>query len=119
MRTNVKALGVGLAIAAIAGNAAAHDRPGAYWRTVQAESIASIRGMPMRVHDCRGLGRAVVADGVRRYRHFRCVAGARAPWEEHDTVAVLFVLHPLSPYVGRRSRHAFSEVRFIGGPGVP
>ena len=76
-------IGVVLAVvtllgAAIEVDAAAHCRPGAYWRTREAESITTIRGMRVRVDECRGLGRAVVDNGVRRYRHFRCDAATRA-----------------------------------------
>jgi hypothetical protein len=91
----------------------------AYWSVGQAKSIATIRSMRVRVRECRGFGRALVEDGVRRYRHFRCVAGTRAPWERYDTIAVLYVLHPLGPYFGSRSRHTLTQVRFIGGPGIP
>ena len=69
--------------------------------------------------ECRGLGRAVVDNGVRRYRHFRCDAATRARGQTYDTVTVLYVLHPLGPYVGPRSRHTLTHVEFIGGPGIP
>jgi hypothetical protein len=122
MRFFALALGVSLgAVTAltVSSDAAAHDRPGAYWSVGQAKSIATIRGMPVGARECRGRGRALVEDGVRRYRHFRCVAGTREPWEKYDTVAVLYVLRPRSPYVGPRSRHTVTHVRFIGGPGIP
>jgi hypothetical protein len=97
-----------------------HDRPGAYWRIAEAEAISNVRGMRVRVRECRGLGMVLATDGVRRYRHFRCVAGARASWQSYDTVGVLYVLHPLGPYTGPgESRHILTNVRFIGGPGVP
>jgi hypothetical protein len=110
---------VALLSAAIAVDAAAHCREGAYWRTGQAESITTIRGMRVRVHECRGLGRAIVDKGVRRYRHFRCDAATRAPGQTYDTVTVLYVLHPLVRYVGPRSGHRLTKVEFIGGPGIP
>lgn len=75
--------------------------------------------MPVNVHACRGVGGKVTRRGVARYRHFRCVAGTRAPWERYDTIAVLYVLHPLGTYRGARSRYALTDVRFIGGPGIP
>jgi hypothetical protein len=121
-RSPSKALGVVLAAAVLGtshGRAATHERPGAYWQTWQAESISTIRGMPVRVLECRGLGRAAIDDGVRRYPRFRCVAGTRAPWETYDTVAVFYVLRPHGPYVGPRSRHTLTQVRFIGRPGIP
>jgi hypothetical protein len=49
---------------------------------------------------------------------FRCLAGTRAPWETYDTIAVLYVGHPLGPFCGSRSRYALTQVRFIGGPGI-
>lgn len=106
-------------VGAISCTAADHDRSGAYWRTDEAESISTVRGMTVRVTACRGCGQAEIDDGVRRYRRFRCVAGARAPWQQYDTVAVRYVVHPLAPYVGSRSRYALREVRFVGGPGIP
>jgi hypothetical protein len=118
-----RVLGVALAAAVllsttIAG-AAGHERPSAYWPASQAESISTVRGMPIRGTECRGLGQAVVDDGVSRYRRFRCAARTRAPWETYDTIAVYYVLRPLGPYVGPESPHGLTQVRFIGGPGIP
>ena len=97
-----------------------HDRPGAHWRVAEAESISKVRGLRVHVRECRGVGKGVAAvDGRRRFRHFRCVAGARASWQTYDSVAVLYVLHALGPYVGSRSHHTLTDVRFIGGPGIP
>jgi hypothetical protein len=104
---------------ASAGRHTAEHDPGAYWRVTQAESISTVRGMRVRVRSCQGLGRARIEAGVRRYRHFRCLAGARASWDTYDTVAVKYVLHPLGPFAGRRSRYALTQVRFVGGPGIP
>jgi hypothetical protein len=53
------------------------------------------------------------------YSRFECLAGARAAFQRYDTVAVLYVLHPLEEYDGPTSRHRLTDVRFIGGPGVP
>jgi hypothetical protein len=91
----------------------AHERA-SHWTARQAESVTTIRGLRVHVLGCRGLGRAVTRNHVPRYRHFRCTAGTRAPGERYDTVAVLYVLHPL-----RGERFALTNVRFIGGPGVP
>jgi hypothetical protein len=122
-QARARRIGVGLAAVALLGTAhatpAAHERPGAYWQTWQAESISTIRGMHVRALECRGLGRALTDGGVRRYRRFRCVAGTRAPWETYDTIAVFYVLRPLGPYVGARSRQTLTQVHFIGGPGIP
>jgi hypothetical protein len=119
------ASGVAVALAAVVllsttiGGAAANDQPSPYWQAWQAESISTVRGMPVRGGECRGLGRAIADDGVRRYRRFRCAARARAPWETYDTIAVHYVLQPLGPYVGPASPHTLTQVRFIGGPGIP
>jgi hypothetical protein len=75
--------------------------------------------MLVSVRECHGLGQPMTVGRHRRYRHFRCVAGTRAPWETYDTIAVLYVLHPLGPYAGPRSRYTLTQVRFIGGPGIP
>ena len=116
-------LGVALAAAVlltttIAG-AEVHERLSPYWPAWQAESISTVRGMPVRGRDCRGVGRAIVDDGVRRYRRFRCAARARAPWETYDTIAVLYMVHSLGPYAGPASPHTLTQVHFIGGPGIP
>lgn len=104
-----------LAAALVAPRAAAHDRPGNFWTVKQAESITSIRGTPVRVRECKGLGKA--RERV-LYRHFSCVAGTRLRYQPIDTVAVTYVLHPLGGYSGRRSRHVTTNVKFVGH-GVP
>jgi hypothetical protein len=114
----VQVSAIALVSAAIAGTACG-SRSGEYWRQREAASITTIRGMPVHVLECRGLGKAVVDNGVRRYRDFRCLAGGRAPGETYDTVGVFYVLRALGPYVGPRSRHTLTQVRFIGGPGIP
>jgi hypothetical protein len=91
------------------------DSTAVLWTERQAESIASVRGMPVHDAECRGLGAGSEAE----HERFNCVAGARAPWQTYDTVAVSYVLHPLAEYDGRRSRHRLTKVRFVGGPGVP
>ena len=93
------------------GEEAAKDRG---WTVREAESIRSVRGLPVRVRHCRGLGAAVRDGGVLRYDRLSCVAGARLPHEEADTVAVLFELVPVDA-----SGYELREVRFIGGPGIP
>jgi hypothetical protein len=89
-----------------------------YWTAEQAESIRSVRGLTVRRSECRGQGEPVESG---RYRHFRCVAGARATSDPYpiDTVAVLYVLHPRARYQGPASQHRLTDVRFIGGPGIP
>ncbi len=85
----------------------------------QAESITSVRGTPVRVRHCRGLGRGERKDGEPRYRRFACEAGARAETDKYETVAVRYVLHPLGDYQGPGSRRRLTNVRFTGGPGIP
>jgi hypothetical protein len=89
------------------------------WTVRQAESISTIRGMRVRVRQCRGLGEATSDGGSRRFRRFACVAGARREGEAFDTVGVFYDLRPLGEYDGPSSRHALANVRFIGGPGIP
>jgi hypothetical protein len=91
------------------------------WTTMQAESISVVRGMPVRVHYCRGLDGADRRRAEPRFTRFRCLAGARASSDPYgvETIAVLYVLHPLAPYHGPGSKHRLTNVRFIGGPGIP
>jgi hypothetical protein len=84
------------------------------WTVRQAESITSIRGTPVRVRHCRGL-----VGSEDRYESFECLAGARTAFDQYDTVGVFYVLHPLGAYEGRRSKYRLSNVRFVGGPGIP
>jgi hypothetical protein len=99
------------ALGACAGGEEADDRG---WTVSQAESIRSVRGLPVRVWHCRGLGAALRNGDVLRYDRFACVAGARLPQEEVDTVAVLYELDAQDA-----SSYELREVRFIGGPGIP
>jgi hypothetical protein len=85
------------------------------WTIPQAETVTVIRGTPVTVRGCRGLGRGEAG----RFERFACVAGARAPTDDADTVAILYELRPSGPYEGARSRYALTNVRFVGGPGVP
>jgi hypothetical protein len=89
------------------------------WTAREAESITSVRGMAVRVRHCRGLGRGRKDGAVVRYRRFACVAGARRPSERFDTVGVFYVLRPLGEYDGPRSKYRLTNVRFVGGPGIP
>jgi hypothetical protein len=84
------------------------------WTVEQAESIAEVRGLPVRVAGCRGLGRGERDGKVLRYARFACSAGARARGDRFDTVAVLFEVH-----VRDDSAPELQAVRFVGGPGIP
>ena len=108
-RTVVALVGV-LAVTACGGGRA--ETPAAMWTEAQAESIRSVRGLPVRVRHCDGLGAALEAGGKQYYARFACLAGARASFQAYDTVAVTYVLRPLGRYTGRSSRHALAEVRF-------
>jgi hypothetical protein len=88
---------------------------GRFWTEREAESITTIRSLPATVRGCEGLGES--DDG--RYARFECLAGTRAAWETYDTIAVTYVLHPLEEYDGPRSRHRLTNVKFVGGPGIP
>jgi hypothetical protein len=84
------------------------------WTVRQAESITLIRGTPVRVRHCRGL-----AGRDDRYESFECLASGRTGFDRFDTVGVFYVLQPLGEYEGRRSKYRLSNVRFVGGPGIP
>jgi hypothetical protein len=100
---------IGLAIAVGAALGACNgDESG--WTTAQAESIASVRGLPVDVRRCEGIGEA----DEQRYRRLRCVAGARLSGERFDTVAVTFEVVPRT-----REDYTIENVRFFGGPGIP
>lgn len=71
--------------------------------------MTRVRGMKVRVLECRGLG----SETDDRYERFACRAGTRAPGERFDTVAVLYKLRV------RDSTHALYDVSFIGGTGIP
>jgi hypothetical protein len=89
------------------------------WTVQQAESITSIRGLTVRVRSCRGVDGDQGGGRNGRFQRFACVAGARAEFDRYDTVGILYVLHPLEDYDGVSSRHRLTEVRFLGGPGIP
>jgi hypothetical protein len=89
------------------------SRPG--WTEREAESITTIRSLPATVRGCEGIGES--DDG--RYQRFECLAGTRAAWESYDTISVTYVLHPIDEYEGPTSRHRLTNVKFIGGPGIP
>lgn len=74
-----------------------------------------MRGTPVTARHCRGAG-PEKGDG---YGRFECVAGARAPTDAYDTVAVHYVLLPLGEYEGPKSPHRLTNVTFVGGPGIP
>lgn len=93
----------------------AGDAPEPRWTVPQAESITTVRSLPVRVLSCDGLG----APEGGEYGRFDCVGGTRAPWERYDTIAVYYVLRPLAEFEGPRSRHRLMRVRFVGGPGIP
>jgi hypothetical protein len=108
----------GLAFACVAGLAAVvfgcadTERRGTAWTVDRAESITTIRGMAVRVVQCRGLGTPDEGE-ARRYRRFACEAGARRRGEPYDTVAIYYVIRVLAA-----GEYVLENARFIG-PGVP
>lgn len=109
-----------LLLAGLVGGCAEEKDPGvAEWTVQQAESITSVRGMSVRVRYCRGLAGSFRGEAKERFRRFVCLAGARASFDRYDTVGVLYMLRPLGDYDGPDSRHRLSNVRFVGGPGIP
>jgi hypothetical protein len=110
-------VGATVVLACVAAGCAGSDAPSVpRWTEPEAESIRTVRSLPVRVLSCDGLG-ASEPDG--RYARFDCVGGTRAPWETYDSIAVFYELRPLEEYDGPRSRHALTRVRFVGGPGIP
>jgi hypothetical protein len=111
-RLSGAALALAVLLAAACSAGADSER---LWTEREAESITTVRSLPVTVRGCEGLGKG--DDG--RYSRFECLAGARAAWESYDTIAVTYVLHPLGEYVGPRSRRRLTNVKFVGGPGIP
>ena len=117
MRLRAHALALSIALAA--GCSGGQEPDEATWTIAEAESISAVRGLRVRVEQCRGLGTAEGEGATARYRRFMCVAGGRNPADPVDTVAVLYELKPLEAYDGPSSEHALENVRFVGGPGIP
>ena len=112
MRSLGPAIVVVLACAACAGG---DDSGVPLWTETQAESVPTVRSLPVHRAECQGLG----AEERGRYASFDCVAGTRAPWQTYDTIAVLYVLYPLADYDGPGTKHRLGRVKFVGGPGIP
>jgi len=104
-------------VAAGCAGASMSDEP--RWTERQAASITTVRGMHVRAVRCRGLGRHEARNDRHAYTRFDCLAGTRAPGERYDTVTVMYVLRPLAKYERPHSAHRLTNVRFIGGPGIP
>jgi hypothetical protein len=83
------------------------------WTIDRAESVTTIRGMAVRVLQCRGLGTPDGKGEARSYRRFACEAGARVAGERYDTVAVHYEIR-----LRVSGGYVLKDVRFIG-PGVP
>jgi uncharacterized membrane protein len=92
---------------------------GAWWTVREAESIAVVRGMPVHVQACRGVGPGRIQDGARVHRQFECTAGTGRPADRADTVGVTYRLRPLGPWEVCCPPHALTDTRFFGGPGIP
>jgi hypothetical protein len=111
----MRSLGPVLLLALVCAACAGGDSGPPLWTESEAESIASVRSLPVNDAECEGRGEA----DEDRYASFDCVAGTRAPWETYDTIAVFYVVRPLAEYDGPRSRHRLGRVKFVGGPGIP
>jgi hypothetical protein len=112
-------LGCLVFLSCLGGCAFGNESRDAEWTVQQAESITSIRGLTVRVRNCRGIDGHQGGGRKWRFQRFACVAGARAEFDRYDTVGILYVLHPLEDYDGVSSRHRLTDVRFLGGPGIP
>jgi hypothetical protein len=100
-----------IAVATAVGGCGDEERG---WTVRQAESLDSVRGMPVRVRECRGLGELSRDGAAPRYERLRCLAGARLEGERFDTVAVRYEVWPRD-----ESDYELRRVQFIGGPGIP
>jgi hypothetical protein len=105
---------IAIGVAACSRSNAA-QREGWRWTVREAESITVIRGTPVNVRSCRGVGE----NDSGRFRGFKCVAGTRLETDPVDTVAVFYELRPTGSFEGSRSRYVLTKVRFVGGPGIP
>jgi hypothetical protein len=112
MRGISGAIVLGVVIAAGCGGHGRAEIPAGMWTEAQAASIASVRGTPVRVRHCRGLGTAEKVGSETVYRRFACLAGARAAHETFDTVAVTYVLEPVGSFAGVSSRYVLTDVHF-------
>jgi hypothetical protein len=102
------------ALGALVGLACSGSDGQPRWTEAQAASIATVRGTPVRVRECRGIGEGQRSDSTTVYSRFSCLAGARLAHERFDSVAVTYDLRPLADYRGPTSRHELSNVRFEG-----
>lgn len=108
-----------LATAVVLAATGEPTRAPAYWTVRQAESIASVRRVPLHVEECRGTGPALQRAAVARYARFSCTAGTGLDREPFDSVAVTYELVPEGRYEGTRSEYSVRDVRFVGGTGIP
>jgi hypothetical protein len=99
-------------LAAAAFGCADTERRETRWTVDRAESVTTIRGLGVRVVQCRGLGTPDEREAG-RYRRFACVAGARRRGESYDTVEIRYVIR-----VRAAGGYVLENVRF-SGPGVP
>jgi hypothetical protein len=111
MRRSISLLAA-TACGALVGLACSGSADQPKWTEAEAASITTIRGTPVRVRHCRGIGEGERSGATTVYRRFSCLAGARLPHERFDTVAVTYVLRPLVAYSGPSSGHELSDVRF-------
>lgn len=109
-----------LLLVVVTTGCAGADTPDApRWTEPEAAAITTVRGMPVSVVRCRGLGPHESQDDRKAFARFDCLAQTRAPWQRYDTITVIYVLHPLDEYEGPRSPHQLTNVQFVGGPGIP
>jgi hypothetical protein len=82
--------------------------PPTYWSVEEAESIKRVRGTPLAITDCKGLGDA--RDSA--YRRFRCTGRVVAPAVPQLPIRLRYVLNPRGAYQGSRSAYLATSVRF-------
>jgi hypothetical protein len=84
------------------------------WTIDRAETIRSVRGLPVRPLECRGVGRGRGEGEERRYDRIACRGAARRPGERYDSVVAHYVVVP-----GEGDDYRLEDVSFVGGPGIP
>jgi hypothetical protein len=93
-----------LSLSACGGSTA----PPTFWTVEQAESIKVIRGTPLAITKCGGLGESRES----AFRRFRCTGRIVAEAVPQLPVRVRYVLNPRGAYEGGGSAYLATSVRF-------
>jgi hypothetical protein len=97
-----------LVVTLLASPGCGASRPARFWTVKQAESIELVRGTPLKMTTCTGLGERRAS----AYRRFSCV-GVVVPKTFPDLpVRVRYVLNPRGKYRGHGSAYLATSVHF-------